>query len=133
MASLKRNYGLFISSLISLALLGFAGYYLLIRKASADDASDKLEKATGELKRLYGRNPFPNTENINAAKQDEKRAETFSEEVKRFFNPPPYPTQLNNREFGIRLAGTVNQLQRMASASGVKLPKDDYQFSFESQ
>ncbi len=132
MAWLKRNLGLVITGVISLGLLGLATYYLLMKKASADDASTKLQAATEQLQSLVNRNPGVSVENIAAAKQDQKKIEDFNAEVKRFFVPPSYPTQMNNRDFGVHLYDKINELRRGAKAAGVTLPAD-FQFSFASQ
>jgi len=132
MAWLKRNLGLVISAVVSLALLGLATYYLLTKKATADEASANLEKATQELKRLVTRNPGVSKENIAEAKEDQKKIEVFLEEIKQFFVTPSYPTQLNNREFGVLMLSKTGDLRRIAKSSGVTLPQD-YQFSFASQ
>src|SRR5437870_4168596 len=121
MVWLKRNLGLVISGVISLALLGFATYYLLMKKTTADEASTSLKTATEELQRLISRNPGVSPENIAAGKEDQKKIETFLAEVKHFFIAPSYPTQINNRDFGVYLYEKINNLRRAAKASGVTL------------
>lgn len=132
MAWLKRNLGLAITGVISLALLGFATYYLLMKKATADEATTKLQEATERLQTLVNRKPGVSQENIAAAKEDQKKIEGFLAELKHFFVTPSYPTQITGREFGVHLFEKVNELRREAKEAGVTLPAD-FQFSFSSQ
>ncbi len=129
---LKRNLGLAISGVISLALLGLASYFLLMKKATADEASTKLQEATERLQTLVNRNPGASVENIAAAKEDQKKIEGFLADLKHFFVTPSYPTQITSRDFGVHLYQKVNDLQQGAKAAGVTLPAD-FQFSFASQ
>jgi hypothetical protein len=133
MAWLKRNVGLVVSGLISLGLLGFATYYLFVKKAEADEASAKLQQATDELNRLVNRTPGVSPDNITEAKGDQQKIEKFTEAIKHFFVPPPFPKEVNNRDFGILLDRTLSELRHTADQADTKLPLKDYKFSFASQ
>ncbi len=130
MAWLKRNLGLVIAGVVFVAILAVAVVFLLSKKTAADDASLKLDERTEQLKTLGGRNPGLTSENITAAKDDQKKIEEFLKELKHSFVTPSYPTQLTSREFGVLLDTTVNGIRRAAQRSGVQVEKD-YKFSFD--
>ena len=55
-------------------LLGFAGFYLFTKIQQDQGVTAELDAATQKLETLAKRDPYPNPENIAAAKDEGKRA-----------------------------------------------------------
>src|ERR1051326_2427192 len=102
MAWIKRNLFLLIGGLVALALLGFAGFYLYQRIDEDRTVTEQLDAQTEKLKQLVNRPVHPGTDkvnNIQAAKDDEQRLQTFATQVRKQFAPPIVEKELNNRTF----------------------------------
>jgi hypothetical protein len=134
MAWIKRNLAIVISGVIALGLLGFGGWYLwtAMEKNSAIDT--EIGSAKAELERLMNENPFPSPSNVDQAKKELARMNEFVGAAKKLFpaTPPP-PAPLNNRSFKELLQTTIDQLNKQASSSGIKITQTNYYFSFESE
>ncbi len=133
---LKRNLVLVIGGLVAVGLLGLAGFFLFTKIQLNDGVTNQLNEKTEELKRLVGRDPHPGTEkvnNIKAAKEEEKKLQAFLAQVQQYFVPQRTETnQMTSREFRELLDNTIDELQRGAERSGVKVP-EDYWYTFSAQ
>src|SRR5207253_9385166 len=98
MAWLKRNLFLVVGGVIALALLGLAGYYLYSQIGHYNEVTGDLSQTMDKLNSVYSANPFPNQDNIKAAKAEEQRARSYVQDVKKFFAAPPSP-KLDISEF----------------------------------
>jgi hypothetical protein len=134
---IKRNLIFVVGSALALGLLGAAGWYLYSGVSKNDAALEALNQQYNELGRLNRQNPHPGndkTDNIAAAKDQEKQVRTFIGKVARVFEPiPSIPdtTNVNNALLAESLRRTLDRLQRDAGNAGVQLP-DKYAFSFSA-
>jgi len=132
---LKRNLLLVAGGVVALALLGFAGYFLWAKIQAESEVTDQLTAQTDELQRLKDLNPHPGNEkvnNIEAAKKQEQQLQEFLAQAKTTFAPLNYPTGLDSGQFRLLLDTTIDELQRAAAASGVKI-QPQYAFTFGDQ
>jgi len=143
MAWVKRNLFFLIGSVIALALLGAAGFYLFTKNKLNTELSEKLDAEYGELNRLNSQNPHPGNakvDNIKAAREQQKELRDFIARSGKFFEAiPPIPnpngedglTDKDSHEFASALRDTIKQMQRDAAAASVTLPPN-YDFSFSA-
>jgi hypothetical protein len=130
---IKRNLVFVISLAVAAVLLGVGVAYLLNNKGQADNVNAQLEGKNSELNRLINRNPFPNDQNIQSAKQEQIKLEAILESCKPHFTVSEVPTDLDNASFKNLLESTIDTLTRKAKRSGVRLPEDKFSFTFEEQ
>jgi hypothetical protein len=129
---IKRNLVLVAGGVVALALLGFAGFYLFAKIQQDRGVTAELEEATQKLETLARRDPYPNPENIAAAKDEAKRVQAFLGEVSKFFQPTPYPQELSPMQFRTYLDNTQAKLLYDAKRAGVEVPTN-YWFTFAAQ
>jgi hypothetical protein len=143
---IKRNLYFLIGSLIALALMGLAGWYLYSKWQLNNEILGKLDEQYTELKRLNGQNPHPGSDkvnNIEAAKEQQKELRAYIQKARDYFQHcPPIPVpeagKLTSQEFSSALSRTIDQMQRDAAKASVALPPKDssgqtYSFSFAAQ
>jgi hypothetical protein len=129
---LKKNLFLVLGGLVALGMLGFAVYFLLIKKQAVDDVTAQLTTQTEELKNLATRDPHPNQENIEIAKKEQKKVADFLQSCRKFFVPVASFTNIDSAAFKDLLQTTISDMERNAEKSGVSLPAR-YDFTFSSQ
>jgi hypothetical protein len=115
-----------------LGLLAGAGLYLFKSVRDEQQLSNGLTQVTQRLERLARRDPYPNRENILAAKQEDIKLQTFLGAAAKHFTPAPGPRVHNSMEFRSYLDNTVAELRAEAERSGVEIPTN-YWFSFAAQ
>jgi hypothetical protein len=143
---IKRNLYFLIGSLLALALMGLAGYYLYSKWQRNNEILGQLDEQYARLKRLYEQNPHPGSEqidNIKAARQQERELQAYIQKARQFFQScPPIPVaedgNLTSQQFSSALSRTIDRMQRDAEKSSVTLPPRDskgntYSFSFAAQ
>ena len=143
---IKRNLYFLIGSLVALALMGLAGWYLYSKWQLNNEILGKLDEQYAELKRLNGQNPHPGSDqvdNIKAAKEQQKELRAYIQKAREYFQRcPPIPVpesgKLTSQEFSSALSRTIDQMQRDAAKASVALPPKDssgqtYSFSFAAQ
>src|ERR1041384_174019 len=96
---LKKNLGLVVGGTIALCLLGFAIYFLLTSKQTVDEVTGQLTGETEKLKALTTRDPYPNQENIEAARKEQKKLAAFVQDSRRFFVPVADFTNVESSAF----------------------------------
>ena len=133
MSWLKRNLFLVIGGVVALALLGVAGFYLHTQKGQADGVTGELNAQINELQRLQRRDPFPNADNIEAVKREQKRVGELLGEFRKFFVSTAYYTNMDSGTFQEMLEHMVRELRRNSEAAGVKLPGKNYSATFTAQ
>lgn len=138
MSWIKRNLYFVIGSVIALALMGMAGWYLYSKWALNNRIMEQLNEQYAELDKLNRQNPHPGStkvDNIKAAKEFQEELRGFVKKTSDYFKPispiPPGP-KVTDQEFTAALRRTIAQLQRSATNSSVGLPPG-YYFSFEAQ
>lgn len=131
----KRNLPLVLGGAVALGLLGFAVFFLLTRKDAVDAVTTELNTRTEEWKQLVARDPYPNQENIEKAKGEQKRLTEFLDQTRKFFVPVAnFPTNLDGASFKNLLETTISELVHDAEKSGVSLPSSNrYDFTFKPQ
>ena len=143
---IKRNLYFLIGSLIALALMGLAGWYLFSKWQLNNDLLAKLDEQYAELKRLSAQNPHPGSgevNNIQAATNQQQQLRAYVQKAREYFQPcPPIPVpesgKLTSQEFSSALSRAIDQMQREAAKASVVLPPKDasgqtYSFSFTAQ
>ena len=132
---LKKNLFLVAGGSIALGLLGVAIFFLLTNKQAVDEVTTQLTAQTDDLKRLAARDPYPNQENIEAAKTEQKKVGAFLQETRRFFVPAANFTTMDSEGFKGLLETTISEMVRDAEKSGVGLPNAPakYDFTFKHQ
>lgn len=133
MAWIKRNLALVISGVIALGLLGFGGYYLWAAMQKNAQIDNDIGQAKSDLDLLMNLDPFPSPSNVNQARAELARLNTFIGVTKKLFpSTPPPAAPLNTLTFKSLLQTTVAELNRQAEAAGVRV-ETNYYFSFEAQ
>jgi hypothetical protein len=143
---IKRNLYFLIGSLVALALMGLAGWYLYSKWQLNNDILSGLDEQYAKLKRLYEQNPHPGSgkiDNIKIAKDQQQELRDYIGKTRPYFQPcPPIPQpesgKLTSQEFSSALSRTIDQMQRDAAKASVALPPNDsknnsYSFSFAAQ
>ena len=143
---IKRNLYFLIGSLVALALMGLAGWYLYSKWQLNNDILGKLDEQYTELKRLNANTPHPGSDQVNniaAAKEQQKELRAFIQKANQYFEHcPPIPVpdsgKLTSQEFSSALSRTIDQIQRDVTKASVVLPPKDssgqpYSFSFSAQ
>ena len=142
---IKRNFYFVIGSLLALALMGLAGWYLYSKWQLNNEILGKLDEQYAKLKRLNEQNPHPGSgkiDNIKAAREQQQELRAYIQKAHQYFQPcPPIPVpesgKLTSQEFSSALSRTIDQMQRDATKTSVALPKDSSgqtcSFSFAAQ
>jgi len=132
---LKKNLGLVLGGAVALGLLGFAIYFLLTSKQTVDEVTGALTAETEKLKALTTRDPYPNQENIEAARKEQKKLGAFLQDSRKFFVPVTDFTNVESAAFKTLLETTISELVRDSEKAGVSLPNAPvkYDFTFKPQ
>jgi len=129
MVWIKRNLYFVLALVAGVLVLGGGVFYSLTKKAAMDEVASQLEQASSKLDGLIKRKPFPNEENIKAAKVEQARVAEFKTNVLRLYQLPPIPDKIDFAQFKALLETEITALERRAERNGVKLPAK-YGFSF---
>lgn len=142
MVWIKRNLYFLIGSVVALALMGLAGWYLYSQWTLNNTILEGLNAKYADLDRLNNLNPNPGekgpgkVDNVEAAQHQEQELRAFNLKTRPHFERiPRIPDQPNVSEsdFAREVAVTLNRMQHEASNANVALPKPDYGFSFEAE
>lgn len=137
MSWIKRNLFFVVGGLVTLLLLGGAGYYIYQSCDQNGQARDALNEAYSSLDALNQKNPSPGNDqvnNIDAAIEQYRQLTNWMASVAGNFQPiPTIPANagFDSATFRTALAQTIKQLQDQAAADNVTLPAN-YGFSFEA-
>jgi hypothetical protein len=132
MAWIKRNLVLVISAVVALGLLGFGGWYLWSAVKKSDQVDMEIGSAKAEIERLLNMDPTPNASNLNIARRELERLNSFNASAKRHFPATPPPAApLNNESFKGMLQTTIDELHKQASSVSIRL-ESNYYFSFSA-
>jgi len=132
MSWLKKNLSLVVGGVVALGLLGFAIFFLLTSTRAADEVTAQLSAKTAELKDLTTHDPYPNQENIEAARKEQKKLAEFVQGSIKFFVPVSSFTNVDSAAFKDLLQTTISHLENDAEKAGVNLPVK-YDFTFAPQ
>jgi len=138
MSWFKRNLYFVIGSVVALALMGLAGWFLYSKWALNNEKLTNLNSDYEELKRLNSQKPHPGAgqvNNIKLAQEQRGQVLEFIKKARVHFRPmgriPDLP-KVTDHDFSVSLSRTIEQLQRDATNASVTLPPN-YSFSFEAQ
>jgi hypothetical protein len=138
MSWVKRNLYFLIGSLISLALLGAAGFYFYSKWSLNNKVLEDLTQKHEDLKKLNSEPilPGPKNENTEKARDEIKEIKAALDKTRAGFQKiariPDLP-KLTDFEFSTALARTIAELAKDATNNGVSLPATNYSFSFQKQ
>lgn len=132
MAWIKRNLLFVVGLAVSVALLGAGVFYLSTTMDEADRVNAELDAKNQQLDGLVKREPYPNSENIEKVKEEQKRVEAFKKDARARFGRLVRPESLDNASFKSLLEATIAGLTRQSERMGVKLP-EKYDFTFAEQ
>src|ERR1035437_2407677 len=143
---IKRNLYFLIGSLLAVALMGLAGWYLYSKWQLNNTILGSLDEQYATLRRLDDQKPHPGSDkvdNIKAAKDQQQELLDYIRKARQYFQVcPPIPQaesgKLTSQEFSSALSRTIDQMQREATRASVELPPKDskgntYSFSFAAQ
>ncbi len=143
---IKRNLYFLIGSLVAVALMGLAGWYLYSKWQLNNTILGSLDEQYATLRRLYEQKPHPGSDkvdNIKAAKDQQQELLDYIRKARQYFQvcppiPQPESGKLTSQEFSSALSRTIDQMQRDAARASVELPPKDskgnsYSFSFAAQ
>jgi hypothetical protein len=132
MAWLKRNLFFVITVAAGLIVTGYCGFLLYTAVAADKSISDDYASTLSNLERLQQAKPYPNKENLQAAKADQERVSQFLGDFRKSFSPFPTPPKEDARGFNEFLVHSIRQFGLEATNAGVLLP-DSYDFGFQNQ
>jgi hypothetical protein len=141
MSWIKRNLYFLVFSVLAVALMGLAGWYLYAKWQLSNDITAKLNEQYEKLGRLNGEKPHPGSrdiDNIQAAKDQRQQLTNYIQQARKYFQRvPAIPNspKVNSQDFTAALRRTLDQLQRDAVSASVNLPPDPggYSFSFAAE
>jgi hypothetical protein len=131
----KRNLYFLISAVVAVALLGAAGWYCYTSWQTNDANWEQLNQAYAQLEGFANENPSPSMDNIQAARDESKEAQTRILNARKFFRPVPSIPNTNHfddRMMAFAVRETVARLRASAAQHNVVLPLD-FAFSFSLQ
>lgn len=138
MGWIKRNLFFVVGGVVSLLLLGGAGYYIWSESSRNTKANDDLNEIYSKLDSLTKQEPKPGNDKVNntaIAKEQEQQLRDWINSAAGYFQPVagiPPGVNVSSKDFGTALSRTVDQMQRAAENAGITLPPK-YGFSFEAQ
>jgi hypothetical protein len=131
MTWIKRNLIFVITLLVGVLLIGWAVWSWMGVKAEDDQAKTDFEAVMNELNGLRVMNPYPTPENIEAAKAEANQMRGLLGDFQKVFAPfPPVPA-MDEKSFAAELSRRVAVWQTQARTAAVKMPSEDYGFSFD--
>lgn len=132
MAWIKKNLGLVISGVVSVALLVYAVMYVRKQIEADKTVTEELDQAANQFQTLLQRKVLPGNErnnNIERAKAELDKMQAFLTNMQVYLTGPEIP-KLNNRDFRVLLETSLARLQNDADRAGVPTPTTNYWFTF---
>jgi hypothetical protein len=133
MAWIKKHLALLIAAVVSLAVLGFAIFFVQQKKTADEEVTASLDDAASKFKDLLSRKQHPGNEkvnNIQIAKEELVKMRSFMDEMREYLRGPQMVTNLNNQKFRAQLDTSIAELRRQADEAGVTLPNTNFWFTF---
>ncbi|MEN9572822.1 MAG: hypothetical protein RL514_677 [Verrucomicrobiota bacterium] len=124
---IKRNLFIVVGAVLSLALLGGAGFYLYSSSEENYQRDDALAVLKQELDGLQTGN-FPSDANIALVKSNIAGVNAFMADAERLM-VSEVPKPMTVAQFNINLARAIDELRREATNAGVDIPPK-YEFTF---
>lgn len=133
MAFIKKHLVLLIAAVVSLAVLGYAVFFVQQKKEADAAVSVEVDEAAEQFRNLLQRKVHPGNEKINnieIAKGEVVKMRSFMEEMREYLKGPQIATNLNNQMFRAKLDTTIAELRRQADEAGVTLPNTNFWFTY---
>ena len=133
MAFVKKHLVLIIAAVVSLAVLGYAVFFVQQKKAADLEVTASLDEAAEQYRQLLSRKVHPGNEKINnieSAKQEVVRMRSFMDEMREYLKGPEIATNLSNQQFRAQLDTSIAELRRQADEAGVQLPNTNFWFTY---
>jgi len=140
MAWVKRNLYFVIGGVVSILLLGLAGWYCYSNYDLNNQKWEALSKQYEDLKKFAADNPHPGSgpvNNIQTAKEFRTNCLDFIRHATNYFvriAPLPDLPKVTDRDFSFALTHTIDALRHDATNGSVGLPPDcDFSFLAQSR
>lgn len=128
---IKNNVVLVVSALVSLLLIGGSGFYFYSQFSEEKNAEAELTTVKTTYDEYLNKEPSPVAENVEGAKEQQKRLMEFKARAEKFF--PVFNTNtMSGDEFGAHLVAKLYELQRLTARANVQMPTN-FSFSFTAQ
>lgn len=127
---IKRNLFFVIIGAVALVLMVLAGVFAFKKYGEDQAVQEELNRLSAEWQRLTSASVFPNQENIELAKKEQKRLKEFRGQLEQLFAPAPAVPKMDDQGFKAYLAKTISDLTNAANRAHVALPAKDYSFTF---
>jgi hypothetical protein len=131
MTWIKRNLIFLIIALVGVLLTGWAVWSWMSVRDEDNQAKTDFEAVMNELNGLRTMNPYPTPENIEAAKAEAAQMRGLLVDFQKVFAPFPAAVPMDEKTFAAELSRHVAVWQNEAKIAAVKLPTEDYGFSFD--
>jgi hypothetical protein len=137
MGWIKRNLFFVVVGILTLGLLGGAGFYIYKGWSNNSDANSTLTELYNKLQEINNSPLKPgdeHTDNTKIAKDQEQQMRDWISQAAPFFHPiQPIPQgPVTSKTYATALGSTIYQLTQAAKENGVNLPPQ-YYFSFQAQ
>jgi hypothetical protein len=140
MSWVKRNLFFVIGGILTLGLLGGAGFYDYQSWDRNSTAFDRLNEIYNKLRELTNQKPSPGNSQINNVEIAREQQQQLRDQIHQMANyfqpiaPIPDPTNgpVSSETFANALHRMIDQLQHDATSASVSLPPQ-YSFSFEAE
>lgn len=136
MAWFKRNLVLVIGGVVTLLLLGAAGWYSYSQYTADATVAENLAAAAASYKELNSKPLLPGdakVNNIALATNEYARLKGFADSLKGYLAAGDLPKDLDNKTFRALLDKSITEMQLDAQRNNVTLPITNYWFTFQNQ
>jgi len=130
---IKRNVAFVVGLAVTVVLLAGAVVFTLQAKSGAEAVNAELAAKNEQFDSLVRNDPYPKKENVDLAKAEQQRVNDFIQAARGKFGVSQPPPDLDNASFKALLETTIATLTREAEQAGVKLPEENYGFTFDEQ
>jgi len=125
---IKRNLFLVVGIVISVALLGGAGWYVYSNSEEDFARDEELEKLKTEITTIESGPMFPSEANIALVKSNTAQVLSYMAAGERVFGTEPVKVA-GEAQLKVGLANLVDSLRREATNAGVQVPPK-YEFTY---
>jgi hypothetical protein len=130
---IKQNIVLVASLVVSLVLIGGAGYYFYSKIGEEGALKAELATAQATYDDYLGKSPFPSLENFELLKQQQTNLLALRARTEKQFPVLMLDSKIRSADFTAMLAGAVDELKAAAQAANVNLPTNNTLFAFTAQ